>query len=341
MIAIEVEHLSKTYQSFKRREGVAGSIRDLFHRDYRILKAVDSISFSVNSGELIGYIGPNGAGKSTSIKMLTGILMPTSGQMRVLGFDPFRDRKTYTKHIGVVFGQRTQLWWDIAVKESFTLLARIYDVEEGLFRQRLSRLCDILALDELLHTPVRKLSLGQRMRCDLAASLLHNPKVLFLDEPTIGLDAVAKDSIRTFLKQVNREFQTTIILTTHDLKEIEELCQRIIILDGGHIIYDGELSTIKQLPGLRRRIVIDFAGGAPLEELQAKFVSGVEFSRESERRVVASYDPQRIPTVEILRSVFAFFDIADLMVEEPAIEEVVMKIYRDGRVEPQTTGKVL
>ena len=240
MPIIEVSNLSKTYRSFDRREGVWGSVLDLFQREYRDVVAVESISFSVDKGELIGYIGPNGAGKSTSIKMLTGILKPTGGEMLVNGFHPYRQRKVYTKHIGVVFGQRTQLWWDIAVIESFKLLAKIYQVGDADFTERLGRLTEILDLGAVLRLPVRKLSLGQRMRCDLAASLLHNPKVLFLDEPTIGLDTVGKDAIRGFLRQVNREYDTTIILTTHDLKEIEELCKRIIVLDKGKIIYDGK-----------------------------------------------------------------------------------------------------
>lgn len=339
MNAIEVHNLRKTYRTYDRREGVLGSMRDLLHRQYRTLTAVDDISFSVREGELIGYIGPNGAGKSTSIKMLTGILKPTSGEMKVLGYHPFRDRKTYTKVIGVVFGQRTQLWWDIAVRESFSLLAKVYEVPAPLFKQRLATLCEILALDELLGVPVRKLSLGQRIRCDLAASLLHNPKVLFLDEPTIGLDAVAKDSIRNFLRRINQEFSTTILLTTHDLKEIEELCHRIIILDGGRIIFDGGLERIKNIPGMNRRVLVDFSGEAPLQELRQRFASAASLQPESERRVVITYDPQRLPTVELVKELFSNHDVADLTIAEPTIEEVVMKIYRDG-IQPAAEGRV-
>jgi len=330
MSVITVNNLSKHFKTFSRRTGVWGSLKDLFHRDYRTLKAVDEISFTVEPGELLGYIGPNGAGKSTSIKMLTGILKPTSGEMDVMGFDPFRDRKAYTKHIGVVFGQRTQLWWDIAVIESFRLLGRIYEVEQSEFQKRLDRLTEILELQEMLRTPVRKLSLGQRVRCDLAASLLHNPPVLFLDEPTIGLDAVAKDSARSFLRQINKEYRTTIILTTHDLKEIEELCQRIMILDHGHIIYAGSLDSIKNLPGLRKRISLDFVGDVPLEELRRTLGKEVEFIQESARRVVGRYDPSKLETVRLIREVLERCDVADLTLSEPSIEQVVMKIYRDG-----------
>lgn len=328
--AIRLANLSKSFQAYDRREGVWGSVKDLFSRDYRTVRAVDAISFEVERGELIGYIGPNGAGKSTSIKMLTGILKPTSGEVEVLGFKPYYDRKRYAQHIGVVFGQRTQLWWDIAVIESFRLLGQIYQVPRGTFESRLSTLSKILDLDSLLRTPVRKLSLGQRMRCDLAASLLHAPEVLFLDEPTIGLDAMAKDGIRTFLRQINREFGTTIILTTHDLKEIEELCKRIIVLDKGKVLYDGELARVKTLPGLPRHIRIDFPGNAPLAEIEALFGSQATFEREGERVLVGRYDPEQLPTGDLLRSLLGRFDVAEVSVAEPDIEQVIMKLYRDG-----------
>lgn len=327
---IEISGLSKTFRTFSRREGIWGSVKDLVHREYRDLKAVDEISFSVQKGELVGYLGPNGAGKSTSIKMLTGILKPTSGQMHVNGFHPYKDRKAYTRHIGVVFGQRTQLWWDIAVIESFRLLGTIYNVPKKLFEERLSTLNKILELEEVLRTPLRKLSLGQRMRCDIAASLLHNPKVIFLDEPTIGLDAVAKDSIRTFLRKINQDFQTTILLTTHDLQEIEELCKRIIIIDKGKIIYDGSLSAVKHLPGLKREITLEFLGEAPMKELHTTFPHGISFTQESERRVKGVLDPQQLSAVDLLRTVVGNYNIADITIHEPSIEDVVMKIYRDG-----------
>lgn len=330
MNAITVDNLSKSFDSFKRREGVTGAIRDLFRREHTVVTAVDSISFTVREGELLGYIGPNGAGKSTSIKMLTGILRPTAGRVDVLGFDPFRDRKRYAHHIGVVFGQRTQLWWDIAVIESFKLLAQIYEVPKPLFTERLEMLGKVLDLDELLHTAVRKLSLGQRMRCDLAASLIHNPRILFLDEPTIGLDAVAKDGIRNFLRRINAELGTTIILTTHDLKEIEELCERILVLDHGKVIYDGSLDAIKALPGLQRTIQIDFPGEAPVADLNELFPAKVSFAREGERRVNAKYDPGETPTSELLRAVLGRFSVSELSVVEPDIEQVIMKIYREG-----------
>ena len=247
MSFIEARNLRKEFRVFKHREGVWGAFKDLFHREYQTLAAVDGINLSVERGEFIGHIGPNGAGKSTTIKMLTGILVPTCGEIIANGFRPYQDHTRYTKSIGVVFGQRTQLWWDIAVIESFKLLRRIYDVPEKDFKERLQVFRELLGLDEFLHTPVRKLSLGQRMRCDIAAALLHHPPILFLDEPTIGLDVVAKDRIREFLKEINRAFKTTILLTTHDLSDIEELCRRIVIIDHGRLIFDGTLE------GLRRR----------------------------------------------------------------------------------------
>ena len=330
MSVIEVKDLVKTYRAFDRREGVWGSVRDLVHRDYRLVNAVHRISFSVSSGELVGYIGPNGAGKSTSIKMLTGILKPTSGEMSVLGYHPFKERCRYTKHIGVVFGQRTQLWWDIAVQESFKLLARIYDVPVKAYVERMEVFEEVLGLEKLLRTPVRKLSLGERMRCDLAASLLHQPEVLFLDEPTIGLDAVAKDGIRTFLKHVNKEFGTTIILTTHDLREIEELCARIIVLDHGVVVYDGSLETVRRMPGMVRRIVVDFVGDVPQEPLNGEFGGRVLFSQEGTRRMVGEFDPRQISSSELIRSLMAKYNVADVTIAEPNIEQVIMKIYKDG-----------
>jgi ABC-2 type transport system ATP-binding protein len=330
MPAIKVEALSKTYSAFNRREGVWGGVKDLFRRDYHTICAVDGISFSVEQGELVGYIGPNGAGKSTSIKMLTGILRPTSGKVDVLGYCPYRDRQRYTQHIGVVFGQRTQLWWDIAVQESFRLLGKIYRLSKQDYERRIGQLSEVLGLEDIMRIPVRKLSLGQRMRCDLAASLLHNPRIVFLDEPTIGLDSIAKDSIRTFLRFANREYGTTIILTTHDLREIEELCQRIMVIDKGRIVYDGTLAAVKALSGIRRSLIVDFVGEAPQKELIELFEHKLEFHVHGERRLLCEFDPAQMPPAEIIRALMARFNVADLSISEPSIEQVIMKIYREG-----------
>src|SRR6202161_2655045 len=243
---IQVRELSKHFRTSHRREGIWGGLQNLFVRDYKTIAAVDRVSFTIDRGEMVGYIGPNGAGKSTSIKMLTGILVPTSGEAVVNGFVPYRQRRRYVKTIGVVFGQRTQLWWDIAVIESFKLLRRIYDVSQADFDARMELFNSILGIKDYLNTPVRKLSLGERMRCDLAAALLHNAALLFLDEATIGLDVVAKHHMREFLREINREFHTTVLLTTHGMDDIEELCRRILIIDHGKVLFDGELRELKQ-----------------------------------------------------------------------------------------------
>jgi len=255
---ISVAGLTKVYRSFDRREGIGGALIDLFSRRYRDIRAVDGVSFSIERGEMVGYIGANGAGKSTTIKMLTGILTPTAGAMAINGLVPQKHRYAHARQIGVVFGQRTQLWWDLAVIEAFNLLQKIYQVPPDVYRRRLDGFIEVLDIGEQLYLPVRKLSLGQRMKCDLCASLLHRPPLLFLDEPTIGLDVAVKERIRRFIRYINREEHTTIILTTHDLTDIEELCPRIIIIDQGRVIYDGATEAIKERFGRRRRVIVSF-----------------------------------------------------------------------------------
>ncbi len=330
MSIISVHDLSKSFTTYNRRSGITGSFKDLISRQYTDFIAVDKLNINIEAGELVGYIGPNGAGKSTSIKMLTGILKPSSGNIRILDYEPFKDRKHYSQKIGVVFGQRTQLWWDIPTIESFNLLSKIYSVPSNIFKRKLEQLVEVMDLSEVLNTPVRKLSLGQRMRCDLAASLIHDPKILFLDEPTIGLDAVAKDSIRNFLRFINQEYKTTILLTTHDLKEIEELCQRIIVIDKGHKVYDGSLDNIKNIAGLQKTLKLEFNHEAPLEKINESFQSKLLFSREGSKTITTKYDSKEFATSEILKSIFANFDVSDVSIVEPNIEEVIMKIYKSG-----------
>lgn len=243
---IEAVGLTKEFRKFRSRPGLRGAFLDLFARRYELVRAVDGVNLTVRRGEMVGYIGPNGAGKSTTIRMLAGILVPTAGQLRVNGLVPWRERQRFARTIGVVFGQRSQLWFDLAVQESFRLLQRIYRVPEEDFRRQYAFLAAALDLDPLLPVPVRHLSLGQRMRCELAAALLHNPPLLFLDEPTIGLDVVAKRRIRAFLKELNARQGTTVLLTTHDLGDIEALCQRAVILDRGRVIFDGPLADLKR-----------------------------------------------------------------------------------------------
>ena len=251
---IEVNHVSKEFVSPKKYPGLKGAIKGLFSNEKVTKVAVDDISFKINDGEIVGYIGSNGAGKSTTIKMMTGILNPTKGECLVNGVNPSKKRMDNAKNIGVVFGQRTQLWWDLPLSESFTILKEIYDVSDEEYKERMSFLNEVLGLTEFFDRPVRTLSLGQRMRADLGASLIHNPKVLYLDEPTIGLDLVVKDKIRDAIKEINERYNTTVILTTHDIGDIEELCSRIIIIDQGKKIYDGTLDKLKRTYGTRKKV---------------------------------------------------------------------------------------
>lgn len=324
---IYVQDLCKHFRTFHRREGLWGSIQNLFVRDYRTVAAVDNVCFSIERGEMVGYIGPNGAGKSTSIKMLTGILVPSGGEIRVNGFVPHRQRRQYVKTIGVVFGQRTQLWWDIAVIESFKLLRRIYDVPQRDFDARMQRFDEILGIRDYLHTPVRKLSLGERMRCDLAAALLHNPPLLFLDEPTIGLDVVAKDHIRQFLRAINREFRTTVLLTTHDLDDIEELCRRIMIIDHGKVLYDGPLDHLKQKLLRTKQIKFALKDRSHAVGVSAFLRDGLELEQVDELTYRIRFDRLKIATAELIRQILGAVEVRDLLIEDEPIEEIVKRIY--------------
>jgi len=329
---VSVQNLCKDFQSFRRREGVWGALQNLFVREYVTVRAVDNVNFSIEPGEMVGYIGANGAGKSTTIKMLTGILVPSGGHLEAIGFVPYRDRSRYTKHIGVVFGQRTQLWWDIAVIESFKLLKEIYEIPEADYRKRLDVFCDILALKDYLHTPVRKLSLGERMRCDLAASLLHNPPLLFLDEPTIGLDVVAKDHIREFLKEVNRTERTTVLLTTHDLSDIEELCKRIIIIDRGKLLFDGPLAEMKQRLTRYNQIKFQLKDRAQVAKLAAITGDGMTCERVDELTYFLRFDRNQHSSAEVIRTLVNTLEVRDIIVEEEPIEDIVKRIYIRGEV---------
>ncbi len=324
---VEVRDLTKDFRTFDRRPGLAGAMKDLFARRHRTIRAVDCVSLSISVGEMVGYIGPNGAGKSTSIKMMTGILVPSSGEVLGNGFVPWRDRSRYAATIGVVFGQRTQLWWDIAVVESFRLLRKIYAVSEEDYQARMKQFDEVLELGRYLRTPARKLSLGERMRCDLAASLLHNPPLLFLDEPTIGLDIVAKDSIRSFLRHVNREFGTTVLLTTHDLADIEQLCSRLIIIDHGRLLFDGPLSDLKRMLWRESAVLVDLRDREHAGRLDRMEIPGVrcENAGELSRRLVFAREERT--TAEVIRQVVNAVEVLDIVIEEQSIEEVVKRIY--------------
>ena len=327
---ISVRDLTKQFRSYRRREGLWGGIQNIFHREHHYVTAVDRVSFSIGRGEMVGYIGPNGAGKSTTIKMLTGILVPSSGEILVNGFVPWRQRTAYVKTIGVVFGQRTQLWWDIAVVESFKLLRRIYDVSQRDFDERMEAFNQILGIRDYLQVPVRKLSLGERMRCDLAAALLHNPTLLFLDEPTIGLDVVAKDHIRQFLRAVNERFRTTVLLTTHDLDDIEELCRRILIIDRGRVLYDGPLALLKQKLLRTKQVKIVVRDGEQASRLASLAREGLELERMDELTYRIRFDRGRVSTADLIRQILACVEVRDLLIEDEPIEEIIKRIYAGG-----------
>ena len=329
---IEVHDLTKQFRTFRRREGVRGALQNLFVREYVAVRAVDHVSFAIAPGEMVGYIGANGAGKSTTIKILTGILVPSSGRVVANGHVPYRDRRRYTKHIGVVFGQRTQLWWDIAVIESFKLLKELYQVPDQDYRRRLDLFSDILNLKDYLHTPVRKLSLGERMRCDLAASLLHNPPLLFLDEPTIGLDVVAKDRIREFLKEVNRTQGTTVLLTTHDLSDIEELSRRILIIDKGHILFDGDLEKMKKRLAKYNQVKFFLKDRSQVPRLAGIQTNGLACERVDELTYLMRFDREQHSSAEAIRQIVNTLEVRDIFIEEEPIEEIVKRIYLSGEV---------
>jgi ABC-2 type transport system ATP-binding protein len=331
MAIIEATDLKKVFRSVVRGQGLGGAVRALFARDHEEKIAVEGVSFALDAGELVGYIGPNGAGKSTTIKMLTGILVPTSGTVRVAGIAPFEHRAANAQNIGVVFGQRSQLYWDLPLRESFELLRAIYDIPRDRFRQNLAHFCEILDLERFMGTPVRQLSLGERMRGDFAGAMLHDPKIVYLDEPTIGLDIIAKEAIRTFIADVNRERGTTVILTTHDLADVERLCRRIVLIDEGRVIYDGPLERLRSEYGTHRMLVVTLA-----EPTASEIVIAGATVVSHEASVVALRFDRRMTSAEVLiRRVTERYTISDIAIVEPDIESIVRRIYTDGYARPE------
>jgi ABC-2 type transport system ATP-binding protein len=326
MSIIEVRNLSKSYFIAKREEGMWGAVRSLFHREYVEKVAVEDVSFSIDAGEMVGYIGPNGAGKSTTIKVLTGILVPTAGHISVNGLIPYEERQKNARQIGVVFGQRSQLWWDLPTIESFELLKQVYRISDRRYRENIDEFDEILNLREFWDVPVRQLSLGQRMRADIAASLLHNPSILFLDEPTIGLDVVAKERIRNFIKKINQEWGVTVILTTHDMSDIEKLCERMILIDKGRVVYDGALAKIKEQFGAWREMIVDLDGDKPFT------VQGAAVVREEGNRKWLRFNREEISSAQLINEMASRYEIKDLILKEPEIDDIIRRIYEEGTV---------
>lgn len=329
---IEVQDIRKSFKTPVVKEGRFSGIRTLFSREYRIKEAVRGISFKVDRGEFVGYIGPNGAGKSTTIKMLTGILHPTSGEVIIGGMNPHRERRAVVKRLGVVFGQRSQLWWDLPVRDSFDILAKMYAVDEADKVRRLEQFTELLDLQAFWETPVRKLSLGQRMRADLAAAMLHDPDVLFLDEPTIGLDVNAKRNIRHFLKLINEKFGKTILLTTHDMDDIEQLCSRVMVINEGRLSYDGTVRSLRDSIGLPTLITVTFRG--PFQIPESFMATGdsstqarIRVTRVLDQSVTIEANRREMNTLEIVKELGKWGELDDIEMQDPDFEDVIHKVY--------------
>ena len=326
MSFISVKNLNKTFRIAQRDSGLKNAFKSLIKRKYTEINAVDNISFNIEKGEIVAYIGPNGAGKSTTIKMLTGILKPDSGTIEVDGFNPFYNRVKYVKNIGVVFGQKSQLWWDIPVEESFLLLKDIYKISDSKYQETKEELVKLLNLKDFLKTPVRQLSLGQRMRCEIAASLLHNPKILFLDEPTIGLDAVSKLAVRKFIKEINEKKKVTIILTSHDMTDIEALTNRIIMIGNGKKLYDGKLNDIKKKYNNTKKIEIIFK---KLKDIPN--IKDIEIIKKERNRVILNVH-NNISVSEIVREYSKICEIEDINIINEDLDNIIVKLYEEYNV---------
>ncbi|MBE6854149.1 MAG: ATP-binding cassette domain-containing protein [Ruminococcus sp.] len=327
---IEIKNITKEFKVLNRREGLKGSIQDLFSRDYKIVRAVDDISMSIRQGEIVGYLGPNGAGKSTTIKMMTGILEPTSGEILVGGNVPYQNRTKNAQEIGVVFGQRSQLWWALPLVESFKILKDIYGVSDADYENMLALYRSLVDIDPLLHKPVRQMSLGQRTLSDILAAFLHNPKIVFLDEPTIGLDVSMKAKIRTLIHALNKEKNTTVILTTHDMGDVDALCQRIVIIDKGKMLYDNDMEHLRGFFGSYRTLKVRMDGD--LKQLAEQIGESLPDFKVSadDAWISILVDEEKAKVMEVLAQLQKSYEIRDMQLEEISTEEVIKKIYEEG-----------
>ena len=322
MSFIEVQNISKDFKVNKRSAGIPGMIANMFVPKYEIKHAVKDLSFTIEKGEMVGFIGPNGAGKSSTIKMLSGILCPDGGSIKVGGFVPYRQRKSYVGKIGVVFGQKSQLQWDLPVIDSFELLRAIYRIPEDKYKANLERFTEMLDMKSFINQPVRQLSLGQRMRSDIVASLLHSPEFVFFDEPTIGVDIIGKETIRNFIRELNEQDKVTMIFTTHDMQDIEQTCKRIIIIDKGSLMFDGSLQDIRGKYGTTRRLIAEFN-----EEVSVEPISKVTIENLGDRKMSFSFDNNVVDVNKLMNEILGKYSVRDITVAEPEIESIIQKMY--------------
>lgn len=323
MSFINVSHIKKTFKVAKKQSGIKATLKNFIKREYQYKDAIKDISFNIEEGSIVGYIGQNGAGKSTTIKILSGILIPDSGEVTIDGLNPWKDRKEYVSKIGVVFGQRSQLWWDIPADDTFNLLKDIYKIEDKKFAEKRNYLVKLLNIEDIIHVPVRQLSLGQRMRCEIAASLLHEPKILFLDEPTIGLDALSKQIVRNFIKKINKEQKVTVILTTHDMSDIEALAKRIIMIGNGEVIYDGTLRNLKQKYDHHKYISV--TTGTKLNKIRKKGIITQEKTNDGYKFII---DSKQLEVSNFLNYLSTKVDIKDLEIDNESLDNIIINLYQ-------------
>ncbi|WP_045522789.1 ABC transporter ATP-binding protein [Neobacillus niacini] len=324
---IKLDSITKSFKVAKRSTGLLQATKALFYREHTIVEALNDISFTINPGEIVGYIGPNGAGKSTTIKIMSGILVPDGGKCSIMGFTPWKNRVEYVKNIGVVFGQRSQLWWDVPVIDSFELLKDIYNVPTQEYKKTLDLLIETLELKDIINSPVRQLSLGQRMRCEIAASLIHNPQILFLDEPTIGLDAVSKIAVRQFIKTINQEKGVTVVLTTHDMNDIEALANRVILIGKGSLLYDGKLEELRKRFGTHKTITADYRKNTISID-----IPGTTILHWTPEHAVLSIDTEQILTSDVITQLSNKVDLIDVTIESQPIEDIIVQLYKEFKI---------